>query len=410
MNLQQIEARLAEISEEIEKRGAEMTAEDITAREAEVNELKAAKALLIGNNEARARLLTDIANSVTPGTPVMQMTAPAAMIPAANEARTEIDPTDTPEYRNAFMNHVCRNEPIPAEYRANAVTATADAGAVIPKTTLQEIIRKLDSYGEIYAKVRKLNIQGGVDVPILTLMPTASWVGESKSDDQKIQANTSVTFSYFGLECKIAQTLLASIVTYDMFQAEFVKLSVEAIIKALEKAIFIGTGTGQALGITKDTRVPAANKITMTVPNFGKWSEWKKQVFAKMKKAYRNGIFVMAQGTFDGQIDGMVDTTGQPIGRVNYGIDGAETYRFGGKTVSTVEDDVIADFNAAATGDVVAVFFNPQDYAINSNMQMTVVKWTDHDDNKVKNKAILICDGKLLDPNGVIIVLKGAAT
>ena len=128
-----------------------------------------------------------------------------------------------------------------------------------------------------------------------------------------------------------------------------------------------------------------------------------------MKKSYRNGIFLMAQSTFDAYIDGMVDKNGQPIGRVNYGIDGGETYRFGGKTVMTVEDDVISAYDDASTGDVVAIFINPTDYAINSNMSLSVVKWTDNDTNTIKNKAILICDGKLVDANGVLIIKKGAA-
>ena len=32
-----------------------------------------------------------------------------------------------------------------------------------------------------------------------------------------------------------------------------------------------------------------------------------------------------------------------------------------------------------------------------------------HDDNAVKTKVLHICDGKLLDPNGVIIIKKGEA-
>ena len=118
--------------------------------------------------------------------------------------------------------------------------------------------------------------------------------------------------------------------------------------------------------------------------------------------------FFMAQGTFDGYIDGMVDTTGQPIGRVNYGIDGGETYRFGGKNVETVEDDVITAYDDASTGDVIAVFGDLRNYAVNSNMQMRVVKWSDHDNNKEKTKAIMIVDGKVLDPNGFLIIKKGA--
>ena len=155
--------------------------------------------------------------------------------------------------------------------------------------------------------------------------------------------------------------------------------------------------------------MPAKNVVTLTPDEFTSYSAWKKKVMAKIPKAYRKGEFVMAQGTFDGYIDGMVDANGQPIGRVNYGIDGEENYRFCGKTVDTVEDDVIPSYDDAATGDVVAVFFNPTDYAENSNGSFSTVKWTDHDDNTVKTKVLHICDGKLLDPNGVIIIKKGEA-
>ena len=40
-------------------------------------------------------------------------------------------------------------------------------------------------------------------------------------------------------------------------------------------------------------------------------------------------------------------------------------------------------------------------------MQMTAVKWTDNDTNEVKNKCIMIVDGKLVDANGVLIIKKG---
>ena len=129
-----------------------------------------------------------------------------------------------------------------------------------------------------------------------------------------------------------------------------------------------------------------------------------------MKKAYRKGTFFMSQATFDGYIDGMVDENGQPVGRTNYGINGEETYRFMGKDVETVEDECIAAYDDAATGDVVGVFMKATDYAINSNMQLVVVKWTDHENNKLKNKAIMIVDGKLVDPEGVLIIKKGEPT
>lgn len=321
--------------------------------------------------------------------------------------KSDVDKNDTPEYREAFMNYVCRGVQIPAELRDT--TSTTDASAVIPTTMLNEIIKNLDAYGNVWSKVRKLNVQGGVNIPILSLKPTATWIDETTaSDDQKIQANTSISFSYFGLECKIAQTVLANVTTVAMFQSLFVELATASILKALEIAIFNGTGVGQPTGITVDTRVPSANKITLTAEEITSWEGWKKKVFGKMKKAYRNGMFFMAQSTFDGYIDGMVDGNGQPIGRVNYGIDGSEVYRFGGKTVETVEDDIITAYDDASAGDVIAVFVDLQNYAVNSNMEMTVTKWTDHDTNQVKNKAMMIVDGKLVDANGVLIIKKGA--
>ena len=326
------------------------------------------------------------------------------------ENKSNIDKFDTPEYRQAFMNYVCRGVEIPKEYRADALTTTTEASATIPTTLLNEIIQKLESYGELYARVRKINVQGGVKVPILTLKPVATWIGETAdSDEQKLTANTAVEFSYYGRECKIAQSLLASVVTYDAFQTLFVPLAAEAIAKALDIAIMNGAGSTQPTGITKDTtRIPAVNQITLAAADFVKWDGWKKKVFAKIPKSYRNGTFIMSQATFDGYIDGMVDANGQPIARVNYGITGAETYRFGGKEVLTVEEDVLKAYDTASANDVVAVFVNLNDYAINSNLQLQTYKWVNHETNKVYNKAVLICDGKLLDPNGVLIIKKGA--
>ena len=146
--------------------------------------------------------------------------------------------------------------------------------------------------------------------------------------------------------------------------------------------------------------------ITLTPEEYASWNGWHK-VKGKMKKAYRNGSFVMNQSTFDTGIDGMEDKNGQPIGRTNYGVNGEETYRFMGKNVETVEDDVLPSWDDANEGDVIAVFMNFSDYVINTNMEMQVVKWTDHDNNKIKNKCLMVVDGKVADAAGIILVKKG---
>lgn len=386
--------------------------ETLAALKTEIDEAEAQLAELEGDGTGEAGNEPDEGiRSAIPVEAVLRNAQVVGAYAVGTQLRTaEVDAHDTPEYRNAFMEYVCRNTPIPAELRADAVTATGDVGAVIPTTILNEIIQNLDTYGNVYALVRKLNVQGGIAIPILSLKPEATWVGEGASESKKLEAKQSITFSYFGVECKIAQTLLANVTTLDMFQKLFVPLATEAIVKAVEIAIFKGNGTTQPLGILNDKRVPEANVITITPEGMASWKGWHTAVKAKMKKAYRNGTFFMNQATFDGYIDGMVDENGQPVGRTNYGVNGEETYRFMGKAVETVEDGCISSYDDAAEGDVIAVFMKPTDYAINSNLQMITVKWTDHDTNELKNKCILICDGKLVDANGVLIIKKGAST
>lgn len=331
-----------------------------------------------------------------------------AQVPANAAQADTTDPFGTDEYMVAFMNFTCRGAAIPAKFiNAAANTTAAESGAVVPTTIVKEIIRNLKESGIIFQQLRHMNIQGGVEIPIADLKPTAYWVGEDASEDQKISAKDKVSFSYYGLECKISQSILASVVTIEAFQDLFVELATEAVVEAIERGVFKGTGNGQMLGVCNDPRV--TNVVIMTPDEFASWAGWKQKVFAKIKKKYRRGTFYMAQGTFEGYVDGMVDDRGQPVARVNYGLGADPEYRFGGKPVDTVEDDVLTPYETAEEDECVAVYMNTKDFVFNSNMQMIVVHWTDHDNNKKKSKVMIICDGKIADANGVILIKKGAA-
>lgn len=327
------------------------------------------------------------------------------------------------EYRQAFMDYIRTGKQSNLlEFRdaktggvqfnsADASTTTADAAAIVPSTILQDVIKKVESYGQVYARVRKLAVRGGVKVPILSVKPVATWIGENTSSErQKVDLSASVTFTYYGLECKIATSIVADAVTIEQFESILIDLIGEAITKALDISIISGPGNSSPLGITKDPRIPATHVVTLTPAEFQKWDVWKKKVFAKLSAGYKGGaVFLMASGTFEGYIDGMVDANGQPIGRVNYGITDGPQETFGGHAVVEVEDDVVANYDDAAAGDVVAIYGNLNNYAINSNMQLMMYRYLDHDTNEWVDKAILIADGKTLDANAFVIVKKGAA-
>lgn len=398
MNLSQVVERLSRIDEEVRtatevKKVDELTQEkkDLIARKAELEDL-----------ETRRQTALDLREGKKDGKQLETR--------GGKEAEPE-DKYGTLEYRKAFMEFCRTGKEIPAEYRSDAFTAVADAAAVIPTTIMSEIIKEMKVYGQLFSRVRKTNVPGGVRVPILSLKPTATRITAdgNTSERKKLTANTYISFSYFGLECRVAVGLLTSAVTLPMFEQQITPLITEAMVKQQEIEIIKGTGEGQMLGVTVDTRVAAGQSVTLSSAEVNQWDSWKKKVFAKIPLAYRaGGIFIMGAGTFDGYIDGMVDANGQPIGRVNYNITDGQAQRFGGKEVLLVEEDVVASYESASTGDVIAVFMNPSDYCINSNMQMAMYRWFDHDTNQWVDKAILINDGKLLDAAGVLLVKKGA--
>ena len=399
MNINEIMKRLAEIQNDIETRGESMTADELTALESEVSNLKAQRESIEANANARKSLLDDIASG-----------RKGLNIPNPKETRSEEDPCGTMEYRRAFMEY-CRSGKVSdiLKRSGDAVTTSSDISAVVPTTILNEVIRKLGAYGQLFSRVRKTSVPGGMAVPILSLKPTASWIGETAaSDRQKVEANTSVTFNYYGLECKISQSLISTLVGLPSFENTITELLYEAMVSALENGIVNGNGSGKMLGITQDSRIASGNKVSLGSSEISDWEAWKKKVFAKMPIRYKAGaVLIMASGTWEGYIDGMTDANGQPIARVNYGISEGSQERFAGKEVIQVEDDILKSYDDASSGDVIAIFMNLNDYCINSNMQLSMYRYKDEDKNEYIDKGILVCDGKILDPNGVILIKKG---
>ena len=338
-----------------------------------------------------------------------QMTGAQATQPQTREAESYLD---TMEYRNAFANYVRTGQWNYEQRDASAgMVTTADIGKIIPNTIMQEVIKELKSYGNLYNRVRKLNVQGGVEFPIEDLIPTVSWITETTTSKNQSapELKTSVAFGYHIAEAKIAQSLLSQVVSLAMLESEIAKLLAEAFIKEFDRIIISGSGSGQPLGILNDTRVLAKNKITMGAADAVDWSKWREKLFAKIPLSYRaGGVLVMTVNTWEGLICTMKDSNNRPIYTETYDVNtGAPTYRFNGKEVLLVENDLgIADYSTAGPGDVYMLYFKPTDYAINSNLQIGFKRYFKEDDNKWVNKGLCIMDGKLLDVNSCYIIKK----
>lgn len=411
MTPREIEERLAQIRNEINTRGANMTAEELAALEAEVTQLVEERTRLAAAadiQEQRSRILAAVAaGTAIPSAEGEPAAAPTVLRSFQAAGGTEAEAEDrygTVKYRKAFMDYVVRDAEIPAEYRADAVSKTTDVGAVIPTTVLNQIVQKLESTGMILAKVTRTAYKGGVAIPVSTVKPVATWVSEGAgSDKQKHDAKKDgmVTFAYHKLRCAVAVSLEVDNMAMSAFESMLINNIVEAMTKALEQSIISGTGSGQPSGII--TVTPEDGQAITTKSDTALSYADLIAVEAALPMAYENGAeWCMSKATFMGFI-GMTDDNGQPIARVNYGIAGKPERTLLGRPVECC--DYIGSFAAAAADAVVAFVFRFKDYVLNTNYAMGVKKYEDNDTDDQVTKGIMLADGKVVD-KGSLVTLK----
>lgn len=399
-----------------EVRDIQALLEDVDAEIAETRE--EIEAINAATAEAAANV--DEQRSAVPANAQLVNGNVVGSFPMATENRENDDPFASMEYRKAFMEYAKTGKEIPTNlYQRDGAPANTDSlGATIPTTVLNEFINEIRLvYGQLYAKVRKLNIPGAVKVPIARLQAQFKWISEEtvspRQDGGEIKEY--VEFSYNMAEIRVSQTLLSQIVTIDLFEREIVQVMVKAYLRAMDTGIVKGTGNGQMLGILNDERVLATgNVVEMTATEFSNWTAWRKKFFAKLPLGYRAGEFIFPLATVDAYLETMADSNNNPIFRqatgleVNDGDAQNPNGRFFGRAISLVEPDIIPDFDSASDGDVVGIFWQPEEYAINTNLAFGMRRYFDEDRNEWVNKMLTIVDGKVLNPMGFYLIKKKA--
>jgi len=328
----------------------------------------------------------------------------------ATPQKREGNPLASMEYRKAFMDYVQSGKEIPSEFRS--AVSTEDTGAAIPVTVINEIINTLRKrYGNLYGKVRKLNVKGGVKFPVGALSAKARWINESTvSPRQSIGTLGKVSFEYCTLEIRVAQTFLSNVLTIEAFEGEIARAIVVAYLEAMDKAIVAGSGDGAPLGILNDARV--TNSVDMKAAEISDWTAWRKKFFSKLPLGYRGGEFIFSMGTVDAYLETMADANGNPIFRqatgleVNDGDAQNPSGRFFGRNISLVEPDILPDFDTASDGDVIGIYWQPEEYAINENYAFTMRRYFDEETNEYVDKALAVVDGKVLNPAGYYLIKK----
>lgn len=303
--------------------------------------------------------------------------------PVANNGEVR-NYNETLEYRQAFKDYVLKG----VEMRADAVTKTTDIGAVIPTSIMNKVYEKIETLGKVYAKITKTAFKGGLAVPTSSLKPTATWVAEGTGSEKQKKTFGSVTFAYYKLQCKVAVTLEADTVSLEIFEDTLAKNIAEAMVKAIELAVFQGTGSGQPKGVCVEvtaTQINAVDYATLV------------GIEGNVPEAYDSSAeYYMTKSDFYTKIIGMVDNAKQPIARVNVGIDGKPAPALFGRNVNFVPSEYL-NGNLLVVGDL-------SDYILNSNLQITMKKYVDEDTDDTIHKATMLADGKLASKDSFQVI------
>lgn len=329
------------------------------------------------------------------------------------QQRNDESMLESMEYRQAFRHLMCQGTPIPAELRAGDAISTTDTQAMIPLTIMNEVINTVRKrYGNLYSKVRKTAIPGGVEYPIGALQASFKWINESTvSPRQRVGELGKVMFGNHVAEIRVAQTFLSRLLTLSAFEAEVTRVIAIAYLEAMDYGIVNGSGDGCMTGILNDARV--TNTITMTAAQLTDWTQWRKRFFSQLPLGYRSGEFIFPISTVDAYLETMADSNNNPIFRqatgleVNDGDAMNPNGRFFGREISLVEPDIIVDFDAASSGDVIGIYWQPNEYAINENFGFAMRRYFDEETNEWVDKALVVADGKVLNPTGFYKILKG---
>lgn len=322
----------------------------------------------------------------------------------SGHAREEDSIYDSVEYRKAFMNYVVNGQTIPEKFRnEDAVTKTTDIGSVIAPTVIRRIIEKMESTGMILPLLTRTAYAAGAVVPTSSVKPVATWVAEGGTSDKQKKTTGQIDFKGYKLRCAISMTLEASAMSLEIFETVFVRSVSEAMTKALEQAAISGTGSTQPKGVLTET-VPEGQNVDLAADADPAYADLV-AAEAALPLAYENGaVWNMTKKTFM-KFVGMVDANGQPIARVNYGIDGKPERTLLGRRV--VLNDYMTSLGAAISADtVVAFLFDWSDYVLNTNYAMRVKSYEDNDTEDQVTKAVMICDGKVIDVNSLVTVTK----
>lgn len=357
---------------------------------------------------------------------------------------------ESKEYRIALAKHINRTAPMPADYLArirqernagdpvtvsfadgftNATDPTFSNTVSTPipiPLTMGELIETRRESGLIYPLVTTTNYKGGVAYPLRDLSIDFHWISDKQvSPYQYDNDATVISFTWHELEARFARTKLIDALMSDNFKGQLAGAIADGYGRIIDDAILNGNGSTQPLGILNDSRVvgagtsgqsgyvaPAAMIVEASADDLANWSWWVSLLYKpEFNRLYRSdGTWLIGDATFGTYLLTLKDEVNRPL--VTFDIRNEENIaKIRGNNLVTLPNNLLGDFDTATTGDVVAIFGNFKNYALNfqPGMPLATTNWEDYETNTLKTRVLTALDGKVLDNNGWVIIKKKAS-
>lgn len=290
MTIDEINTRLSAIKDEIDS----ATGDALTTLENEVATLTAERTRLGDEIQTRQKLRADIAAGVKSGK-IIEKTKEEKPV----ERTYNIDSV---EYREAWLKNLQGKE-LNAEQRA-----AVSASAAIPTQTLNKIEAYLED-SPILSRVDMTYIPGNVTIPVEGTNADAAWVAMGTAATDSSDSITSISLAAYKLIKTVEITADIEAMAIDAFESWLVTALAIKIEKALDAAVFNGTGTNQATGIC--TTISSATG-TFTKAK-AKYSDLVNIIASLDGGPARNAVFAMPRKLFFSDVLGIEDQNGQPV-------------------------------------------------------------------------------------------------
>lgn len=279
--------------------------------------------------------------------------------PKANE-----DIFATTEYRSAFFKSLLGqslteveqrtfNNAMQAqetERRADAFNTTTDSAAVLPTTTLNEVISKARKMGGLISHVRSFNIPTNIAIPIGTPSTKAQWHVEGAAVESDKANVAKVSFAGYELIKVFSISAAAKKMSISAFESYITDELTNCVMEAIADSLVNGSGAGQGTGLATGITWDGTNTVTTAIAELT-YTDLTKAL-ALIKRGYAAGAKVaMNNATLYNRIYNVLDGNGRPIFVADTNKSDVG-YVLGKKVIidDNIEDDVIiiGNFNYMA--------------------------------------------------------------